>query len=111
MDPAPAFEEPPDLSSALSILHAAVLGGVVRLNQPRVKVRWQASAQIHGPAQAEPSPQGPLPRQRANAIVHISRCFTLSFVFLSNVRGYAATFSVFGETCFSRNRGGGPPIV
>ena len=119
--------------SALSILHSTVLCGMVRLNQPNVLVRRQASAQIHGPTQTEPSPQGPLPRQRANAIVHNSCNFILSFIFL-------ATFSLFtsgsipgafpelesrelgndhhaafllgvGEFCASRNRGGGPPIV
>jgi len=78
VDLAPAFEEPPDLLSAPSILHSTVLCGVVRPNQPTVMVRWQAGAQIHGPAQTEPSPQGPLPKQRVNAIVHISRCFILS---------------------------------
>ena len=111
MDPAPAFEESPDLSSALSILHAAVLGGVVRPNQPIVKVRWQANARIHGPAQTEPSPQGSLPRQRANAIVHTSRCFILSCAFLPCIQVCAAAYSGVGEVCCSRNRGGGPPIV
>ena len=84
VDLAPAFEEPPDLLSAPSILHSTVLCGVVRPNQPHVMVRQQAGAQIHGPAQTEPSPQGPLPKQRANAIVHILRCFILS------VRSYDA---------------------
>ena len=113
MDPAPAFEESPDLSSALSILHAAVPGGVVRPTQPIVMVRRRANARIHGPTRTEPSPQGPLPRQRANAIVHNSRCFTFTLcrVFLLNVQGYAATFSGGVVACFSRNRGGGPPIV
>ena len=111
MDLAPAFEEPPDLVSAPSILHSTVLCGVVRPNQPTVMVRWQANAQIHGPAQTEPSPQGPLPKQRVNAIVHISRCFILSYAFLPNVQVCAAAYFGVGEVGCSRNRGGGPPIV
>ena len=111
VDLAPAFEEPPDLLSAPSILHSTVLCGVVRLNQPHVMVRRQAGAPIHGPSQAEPSPQGPLPRQRANAIVHTSRCFILSCAFLPCIQVCAAAYSGVGEVCCSRNRGGGPPIV
>ena len=111
VDLAPAFEEPPDLVSAPSILHSTVLCGVVRPNQPHVMVRRQTNAQIHGPPQAEPSPQGPLPRQRANAIVHILRCFILSSAFLPCVQVFAATYFGVGEACCSRNRGGGPPIV
>src|SRR5210317_1083983 len=84
---------------------------MIRPNQPIVMVRRRANARIHGPTRTEPSPQGPLPRQRANAIVHNSRCFTLCRVFLLNVQGYAATFSDGVVACFSRNRGGGPPIV
>ena len=97
--------------SAPSILHSTVLCGVVRPNQPTVMVCWQANTQIHGPLQTELSPQGPLPRQRANAIVHISRCFILSCAFLSMHQICVATHSAAGAVCCSPNRGGGPPIV
>ena len=38
VDPAPAFEESPDLLPALSILHSTVLCGVVRLNHTDVSI-------------------------------------------------------------------------
>ncbi len=109
MDPAPAFEESPDLVSALSILHSTVLCGVVRLNQLHVIVRWQANAQIHGQPQTEPSPQGPLPGQRANAIVITSRVVSFRHVCLC-VDYHAASLGEAG-VCSLRSRGGGPPSV
>ena len=77
MDPAPAIRGVArPVRSALSILHSTVLCGVVRLNQPNVMVRWQANAQIHGPSQTEPSPQGLL-RTEANAISFASTLFQI----------------------------------
>ena len=76
VDLAPAFEESPDWLSALSILHAAVLCGVVRPNQPHVMVRRQANAQIHGPPQTEPSPQG--------LLLGRSQCNQLRIYFVSD---------------------------
>ena len=67
VDLAPAFEEPPDVLSAPSILHSTVLRGMVRPNHTYVIVRGVANAEIQCHTRTEPGPHGLLLAE-ANAI-------------------------------------------